>query len=130
MSLIHLSEPFSSSDHVGPELLVKEEVWVDIAPPLIVGSLNVLSGLQDPMEGILGNLQFSISISTSRNKEGNYLESQRVVTITQRQSVFPVIPSMDIAQKPTSSQLDDRMMTILSEDRRPDNGMLNVGSHQ
>ena len=80
------------------------------------------------MEGVLGNLQFSASVSTSRNKEGNYLISQRVVTITQW-SVFPVVPTTDVPQEPTSGQLDDQMTIVLSEDKRPDDWMLDVGSH-
>ena len=128
-SSIHLLKPFHSSDHVGPEPIVEEEIWKDILPPLIVDSLLFLSHLPDSMEGVLGNLQFSISVSTSRNEEGNYLVSQRVVTITQRWSVFPVVPMTDVPQEPTSGQLDDWMTTVLSEDRRPDDWMSDVGSH-
>ena len=73
-SSIHLLKPFRSSDHVGPEPIVEEEIWKDILPPLIVGSLSIFSSFQNPMEGSLGNLQFSVSVSTSRNEEGNYLE--------------------------------------------------------
>ena len=59
LHLIHLSKPFSSSDHVGPELIVEEEVWIHVVPPLMVGGLGVLSSLQDPMKGILGDLENS-----------------------------------------------------------------------
>ena len=116
-------------DHVGPELIVKEEVRVDIPPPLIVGSRLIFPSLPNPMEGILGNLQFSISVSTSRNKEGNYLEHQRVVTITQHRSMFPLIPTTDIPQEPTSGSLDDQMTTIITEDWRMDDWVLDIGSH-
>ena len=71
---IHLSKPLCPSDHMGPELIVKEEIWVHIPPPLIVGSLGVLSSFLNPMEGVLGDLEIPLSISTSRNEEGNYLE--------------------------------------------------------
>ena len=100
--LVHLSKPFGSSDHVGPKPIIKEEIRIDILPPLVVGSLLILSSLLNPMEGILGDLQFSVSISTSRNEEGNYLISQQVMTITWWQSVFPVVPLTDVPQEPAS----------------------------
>ena len=36
VSLIDHSEPFCSLDHIGPEAIIKEEVWVYIPPPLIM----------------------------------------------------------------------------------------------
>ena len=101
LSLVHLLKPFCSLDHIGPKLIIKEEVRVDVLPPLVVGSLNVLPGFMNAMECVLGNLQFFISISTSGKKEGNYLECQRVVTITQCWSMFPVVPMTDVPQEPT-----------------------------
>ena len=82
-SLIHLLEPFCPSDHVGPKMIIKVEVWVYVPPPLIVNNSLVvrLPHLPNAMECILGDLQFSISISFIGNKEGNYLKGQRVVTI-------------------------------------------------
>ena len=67
-------KPFHPSDHIGPEVIIEEEVWVYVPPPSVVGSLDILPGLLDTMIGGLGDLQFSVSVSTSRNKEGNYLE--------------------------------------------------------
>ena len=64
-SPIHLTKPFRSPDHIGPELIIEEEIWVDILPPPIMGSLNILPGFLDPVISVLGNLQFSVSISTS-----------------------------------------------------------------
>ena len=81
------------------------------------------------MKGVLGNLQFSVSISFIGNEEGNYLESQRVVPITRQRGMFPVVPSTDVPQKPSCGQLDDRMMTILAEDWRTDDWVLGIGSH-
>ena len=126
-SPVHLPKPFSPLDHVGPEPIVKEEVGIDVLPPLIVGSYLVFSSLQNPMEGILGNLQISVSVPTSRNKEGNYLVSQRVVTITQQRGMFPVVPPTDVAQEPTHGQLDDQTTTLLSKDQRSDDWVLHVG---
>ena len=97
-----MSKPFSSLDHMGPEAIVEEEVRIHISPPSFVCSLDVLSGFLDTMESVLGDLQFSISVSQSRNKEGNYLEHRRVMSIAQRQSMFPVVPTTDITYEPTS----------------------------
>ena len=56
---IHLLKPLHSSDHMGPESIIEEQVWICVMPPPIVGTLHVLSSLQDPMEGILGDLENS-----------------------------------------------------------------------
>ena len=114
-------------DHIGPETIIKEEVWVYVLPPSIVGSLSILSSLHNPVIGILGDLQLSVSVSTSRNKEGNYLERQRVMSIAQRWSMNPVIPTTDFPQEPTRGQLDDQTTTILSKDWRSDDWVLHVG---
>ena len=79
------------------------------------------------MIGILGDLQFSISVSTSRNKEGNYLKCQRIMSIAQHQSMNPVVPMMDFTQEPTCGQLNDWTMTVLPEDWRLDDWVLHVG---
>ena len=71
LGLIHLLEPFGPSDHVGPKTIIKEEVWIYIMPPLIVGGFSILPSLDDPMEGVLGDLSFSVSVSNNRNEEGN-----------------------------------------------------------
>ena len=57
LRLIHLLKPFSPSDHVHLEPIIKEEVCIHVAPPAIVGSFLVLSCLHDSMKGILGNLE-------------------------------------------------------------------------
>ena len=54
---IHHSKPLGSTDHVGPKSIIKEKVWVHIVPPPMVGSLCVLPLLDNPMEGVLGNLE-------------------------------------------------------------------------
>ena len=79
MSLIYHTKPPCSADHVGPKTIVEVEVWVHIPPPLVMDNCLVVwfSCLPNTMEGILGNLQFSVSIYFNENKEGNYLEGQR-----------------------------------------------------
>ena len=57
---INHSEPFSPSDHMGPQPIVKVKVRKDIIPPPMVCSHLVLPLLADPMEGILGDLQISL----------------------------------------------------------------------
>ena len=54
---IHHLKPLSSPDHVGPKLIVEEEIRKHIIPPLMVGSLRVFPLLDNPMEGVLGNLE-------------------------------------------------------------------------
>ena len=54
---IHHLKPLSFSDHVDPKLIIEEEVQVYVIPPLMVGSLCILPLLDDPMEGVLGNLE-------------------------------------------------------------------------
>ena len=81
-SLIYLLKPFCPSDHVGPKTIVEVEVWVHVPPPPIMDDRLIVwfPSFPDAMEGILGDLQFSVSVSFNGNEEGNYLKSQRVVT--------------------------------------------------
>ena len=53
---IHLSKPLNPPDHMGPESIIKDKVWIYVTPPPMMGSFLVLSSLLDPVEGILGNL--------------------------------------------------------------------------
>ena len=39
---IHLMKPFGPVDNVGPESIVKEQIWVYISPPPIMGSNVIL----------------------------------------------------------------------------------------
>ena len=43
-------------DHMGPQLIVKEQVREDVVPPAMVSSHLILPLLVDPMEGVLGDL--------------------------------------------------------------------------
>ena len=75
MNLIHLSKPFCPSDHIGPELIIKGEVQVNIPPPAIMDKHFIIwfPWFPNTMEGVLGDLN-SLSVFPSRgNKEGNYL---------------------------------------------------------
>ena len=53
------TKPFGPTDHMGPQLIIEEEVWEDVIPPSMVCSHLVLPLLTDPMEGVLGNLENS-----------------------------------------------------------------------
>ena len=65
---IDFSEPFSPSDHMGPQTIIKVQVREDIVPPTMVCSCRILPCLEDPVEGILGDLQLLISISIKRKR--------------------------------------------------------------
>ena len=43
-------------DHIGPQPIIKVQVWEDVIPPVMVCSRLVLPLLVDPMEGVLGDL--------------------------------------------------------------------------
>ena len=109
---------------MGPQLIVKEEVREDIIPPLMVCSHLVLPFLTDPMEGILGDLEILLGISSSRNKEGNYLVHRRVMSPPGQQGMNPFVKMLDLPKEPTRGQLDDWLLNVLSKDRRLDDGML------
>ena len=71
-SPVHLSKPFCPSDHIGPEPIGKEEVQVYVPPPMAVDNCLVIwfPWFPNAMEGILGNLQFSVSVSIKRKRRG------------------------------------------------------------
>ena len=70
-------------NYVCPQLIVKEEIREDVIPLTMVCSCRVLPLFDDPMEGILGDLKKTpLSVSSSRNKEGDYLISRWVVSKT------------------------------------------------
>ena len=77
--------------------------------------------------GPLAPSESPLSVSSSRNEEGDYLVSCWVMTPPQRRSVLPFVKTLDLAQEPTHGQLDDWTTTVLSEDRRSDDRMLHVG---
>ena len=52
-----MSEPLSTLDHMSPQLIIKVEVQIYVVPPPLVSGLHILSLLQDPMEGVLGDLK-------------------------------------------------------------------------
>ena len=53
---VNYTQPFSPVDHMGPQLIIKEQVQEDIIPPSMVCSCLVLPLLADSMKGILGDL--------------------------------------------------------------------------
>ena len=65
---VNHSEPFSPSDHMGPQPIVKIKVREDVIPPTMVCSRLILPLLADPVEGILGDLQLLFSISSKETK--------------------------------------------------------------
>ena len=54
---IHHMKPFSPADHMGPQLVIEEQVWEDVVPPLMVCGCLILPLFVDPMKGVLGDLQ-------------------------------------------------------------------------
>ena len=50
------TKPFSPTDHMGPQPIIKVKVQEDVIPPTMVCSRLILSLLADPMKGVLGNL--------------------------------------------------------------------------
>ena len=60
LCLINHLEPFSPSDHMGPQPIIKVQIWEDIVPPVMVCGCLVLPLLADTMESILGDLGISL----------------------------------------------------------------------
>ena len=57
-------------DHMGPELIVEEQVQKDVIPPLMVCSRLILSLLADFMEGVLGDLSNSPQCFSKQKRRG------------------------------------------------------------
>ena len=74
---VHLSEPFSPSDHVGPKTIIEEEVRVCVPPPLVMSSNLVFSCLPNPMEGVLGDLSISLSVSYKQERRGKLPQTSK-----------------------------------------------------
>ena len=70
LCLIDHMEPFSPADHVGPQPIIKEQVWEDVVPPVTVSGCLVLPLLADPMKGILGDLQNSPQHFSKQKQRG------------------------------------------------------------
>ena len=98
-------KPFSPSDHMGPQPIVKEQVREDVIPPAMVCRRLILPILTDPVEGGLGNLSnFSSAFLSRRNKERGYLECCWIMSPSQRRGILFVAESSNIAQEPTCGQ--------------------------
>ena len=65
-----------------------------------------------------------LSVSLSRNEEGNYLVHRWVMSPPRRQGLYPLVKTPDVAKEPTRGQLDDWLLRIFSKDRRLNDGML------
>ena len=113
-------------DHMGPQLIIKEKVWKDVIPPMMVCSRLVLPLLTNSMEGILGDLKILLSISLNRNKEGNHLVCCWVMSPPRHQGMNPVIPMLNLTKKPTHGQFNGWTRYILSKDGRSNDGMLRL----
>ena len=61
-------EPFSPSDHVGPQPIIEIEVWEDVIPPVMVCSRLILPLLVNSVEGVLGDLQLLFSVSIKKKQ--------------------------------------------------------------
>ena len=63
-------EPFSPADHMGPQLVIKEQVQEDVIPPAMVSGCLVLPLLADPMESVLGDLYNSPQRFSKQKRRG------------------------------------------------------------
>ena len=59
-------EPLSTSDHMGPQPIIKVQVWEDVVPPAMVSGHLILPRLMNPVEGILGDLELLFSVSIKK----------------------------------------------------------------
>ena len=80
--MVDYTKPLGPMNHVCPQLIIKEKVQEDDIPPVMVCSHCILSFFDNSVEGILGDLETPLSVSSIRNKEGDYLISHWVVPIT------------------------------------------------
>ena len=95
-------EPFGPSDHMGPQLIVKVQVWEDIVPPPMVCSRLVLPLLADPVEGSLGDLSnFSSAFPSKGNEERGYLKCRWVMSPPRQRGILFIAESSNVPKKPT-----------------------------
>ena len=57
LPLVDHTKPLGAPDHMGPQPIVKEEIWEDVIPPPMVCSRLILPLLANSVEGILGDLR-------------------------------------------------------------------------
>ena len=120
-------EPFSPSDHVCPQAIIKEEIREDVIPPAMVRSHRVLPFLDNSMEGVLGNLEDPSVFLQTRNEEGAYLKGCRITPPSRRWGMNPLVETRNFSKKPTRGQLDNRLTNLFAKDQRMDDGVLYVG---
>ena len=109
---INNPEPFSPSDHMGPQPIIKVQVWEDVVPPTMVCSCLVLPHLVNPMEGVLGNLQLLSVFLSRRNKERGYLERCWIMSPSRWWGILFVAESSNFAQKPTCGYWNRRPRSL------------------
>ena len=56
LCLINHMKPLGPTDHMGPQPIIKEQVWKHVVPPSMVCSRLVLPLLANSIKGILGDL--------------------------------------------------------------------------
>ena len=91
---------------MGPQPIVKVEVQVNVVPPAMVSSSRILSVLANPMEGVLGDLQLLVSVSSKGNEERGYLECHWIMSPSRRQGILFVAEMSDVAKEPTHGYRD------------------------
>ena len=100
---INHPEPFSPSDHMGPQPIIKIQVQEDVVPPTMVCSRLVLPILVNPVEGVLGDLSNPSSVFLpKRNKERGYLERCWIMSPSRQRGILFVAESSNVPKKPTS----------------------------
>ena len=57
----------------------------------------ILPLFMNTMEGILGDLQILLRVSTSRNEEGNYLDRRWVMSPPRRQGILLIAEPSNVA---------------------------------
>ena len=117
-------KPFGPTDHMGPQSIVKEEVWEDIIPPPMVCSRLILPLSTNPVEGILGNLENSPQRFFKQKQRGELPRASSGNVPTRRWGMNPVVKMLDLPKKPTHGQLNGRSSHVLSKDSRLDDRML------
>ena len=108
---------------MGPQPIIKVQVQKGVVPPAMVSGGLILPCLTNPMEGILGDLQFLSAFLSRRNKERNYLERHWIMSPSRRRGILFVAESSNIAQEPTRGD-QDHWPRPLPEGRSLDDWML------
>ena len=93
----------------------------------MVCSHHVLPLSDDPMKGVLGNLEDPSVFLQTRNEEGAYLVSCQIMSPSQRWGMNPFVKMSNVPKEPTHGQLDGGLSNLLAEDWMLDDWVLHVG---